>query len=71
MKDKEIQYEIEVEARAMQREAVTTNINKERFISEIRNGLGEEIKEKAGQIEVKKPSFFGRIARFFNRLLKI
>lgn len=41
--DKQTEYEIDIEMRAMQRESVKTDIAKGRFINEIRNGLGEEI----------------------------
>lgn len=57
--DRQTEYEIEIERRAMQRETVTTDIAKSKFINEIRNGLGEEIKKgvitlEEEEVEVKK-----------------
>lgn len=49
--DKQTEYEIEVERRAMQKESVRTELEKEKFVSEILGGLGKEIKEKGGEVK--------------------
>jgi hypothetical protein len=40
-----------------------TLIEKDKFINEMKNGLGKQIKENPGIIKHKKPSFFTRIMR--------
>jgi len=66
--DKQTEYEIDIEMRAMQRESVKTDIAKGRFINEIRNGLGEEIKKGFDSIDEqveskKKTPWYKKVLR--------
>tara|TARA_Y100000389_G_scaffold143075_1_gene141194 strand:+ start:1309 stop:1500 length:192 start_codon:yes stop_codon:yes gene_type:complete len=53
--------EIEREEKLIESDKVRTQINKKKFISEIKSGLGKEIKENAGVIKKKKVGLFRRI----------
>ena len=53
--------EIEREERLMEADKLKTEMSKKKFISEIKSGLGKEIKENAGVIKKKKVGLFRRI----------
>jgi|TARA_R100000908_G_C3652935_1_gene83854 hypothetical protein len=53
--------EIEREERLMEADKLKTEMSKKKFISEIKSGLGKEIKQNAGVVKTKKVSFFRRI----------
>ena len=45
----------------MEADKLKTEMSKKKFISEIKSGLGKEIKENAGVVKTKKVGFFRRI----------
>ena len=53
--------EIEREERLIESDKLKTEMSKKKFISEIKSGLGKEIKENAGVIKKKKVGLFKRI----------
>lgn len=53
--------EIEREERLIEADKLKTELSKKKFISEIKSGLGKEIKENAGVIKKKKVGLFKRI----------
>ena len=53
--------EFEREERLMESDKLKTELSKKKFISEIKSGLGKEIKENAGVIKKKKVGLFRRI----------
>jgi hypothetical protein len=53
--------EIEREERLMEADKLKTEMSKKKFISEIKSGLGNQIKQNAGVVKTKKVSFFRRI----------
>lgn len=53
--------EIEREERLMEADKLKTEMSKKKFISEIKSGLGKEIKENAGVIKKKKVGLFRKI----------
>jgi hypothetical protein len=53
--------EIEREERLIESDKLKTEMSKKKFISEIKSGLGKEIKENAGVIKKKKVGLFRRI----------
>ena len=53
--------EIEREERLMEADKLKTEMSKKKFISEIKSGLGKEIKQNAGVVKTKKVSFFRRL----------
>jgi hypothetical protein len=59
--------EIQREERLIEIEKKKTEIDKKKFINEMRNGLGEEIKQNAGVIKKKK---VGLLKRLFIRIME-
>jgi len=59
--------EIEREERLIESDKLKTEMSKKKFISEIKSGLGKEIKENAGVIKKKKVGLFKRI---FNTIME-
>ena len=53
--------EIEREERLIESDKLKTEMSKKKFISEIKSGLGKDIKENAGVIKKKKVGLFRRI----------
>jgi hypothetical protein len=53
--------EIEREERLMEADKLKTEMSKKKFISEIKSGLGNQIKQNAGVVKTKKVGFFRRI----------
>jgi len=50
--------EVEIELREIIKDKKTTELNKSKFITELKNGLGEEIKNNPGKLTfVKKTKF--------------
>ena len=59
--------EIEREEKFIEYDKLKTELSKKKFISEIKSGLGKEIKENAGVIKKKKVGLFKRI---FNTIME-
>ena len=59
--------EFEREERLIESDKLKTEMSKKKFISEIKSGLGKEIKENAGVIKKKKVGLFKRI---FNTIME-
>jgi hypothetical protein len=57
-------FEIENEKRIMKQEILSTELKKEKFIKEIKTGLGDMIKQEPNKIQ-KKPSFWDKIKKLF------
>jgi hypothetical protein len=55
--------EIRREERLIESDKLKTEIAKDKFIDEIRNGLGEQIKQNAGVVKKKELGFFARLFR--------
>lgn len=55
--------EIKREERLIESEKIKTELAKDKFIDEIRGGLGEQIKQNAGYVKKKKVGFFKRLFR--------
>jgi hypothetical protein len=45
----------------MEADKLKTEMSKKKFISEIKSGLGNQIKQNAGVVKTKKVGFFRRI----------
>jgi hypothetical protein len=54
---------IKREEKLIESDKLKTIINKKKFIKEMRNGLGDEIKQNAGIINKKKEGFFKRLIK--------
>jgi hypothetical protein len=61
MRDRDL---IKDEIRKMQQDAFNTQIKKDKFINEIKNGLGHEILKEPNIVQ-KKPSFWAKIKKMF------
>ena len=59
--------EFEREEKIMESDKIKTELNKKKFIDEIKSGLGQEIKENAGTIKKKKK---GLLKRIFNTIME-
>lgn len=57
-------WEIEQERRKIIQDQMITDFKKEKFIEEIKNGLGQSILEEPNKKQ-KKPSFFSKIKNIF------
>jgi hypothetical protein len=55
--------QFKIEEVGIENDSRKTLIEKDKFINEMKNGLGNEIKENAGVIRHKKPSFLKRIMK--------
>lgn len=56
------EWELELEKRKIVQEALITEHKKNRFIKEIKNGLGEEIIKEPNKV-YKKPSFWEKFKK--------
>jgi len=55
-------WEIEQERRKMLQDSLVTEMKKNKFIDEIKSGLGEQIKKEPNKVH-KKPSLFSRFKK--------
>jgi hypothetical protein len=55
-------WEVELEKRKIKQQELVTEVKKDRFIEDIKNGLGEQIKEEPNKTQ-KKPGFFKRLRK--------
>ena len=62
--NREIEWLIKDSERKMAQEIFITEMRKEKFINEIKDGLGEMIKEQPNTIQ-KKPSFWDKLKALF------
>lgn len=60
-------WEVEKEVKFIKRDKVATDVKKKRFIDEIKNGLGDEIKDKLTPKPKNKGNF---ITRFFKNIFR-
>lgn len=58
------ELEIENELRKIKQNHLVTEVKKDRFIEDIKNGLGEEIKKEPNKIQ-KKPGLLQRLKKIF------
>jgi hypothetical protein len=63
--------EIKKESNGIKLEIKKTNLKKEAFIQEIKNGLGEQIKLNRNKVEIIKPKKISFIKRFISKLYKM
>ena len=63
--------QIKKEENGIRLETKKTNLMKEAFIQEIKNGLGEEIKANPNKIIVNKTPKENIFKRFFTKLMRI
>lgn len=60
------EWEIELESRKMLQDNMVTDMRKNRFIEEIKNGLGEEILKEPNR-KVKKQTIIDKIKKIFSK----
>jgi hypothetical protein len=60
--DNRVEWEIELEKRKILQDSMVTEIKKEKFIKEIKNGLGDLIISEPNKTQ-KKPSFWSKIKK--------
>lgn len=60
------EWEIELESRKMLQDNMVTDMRKNRFIEEIKNGLGEEILKEPNR-KIKKQTIIDKIKKIFSK----
>lgn len=65
MIDRDEEWLIEYEKRLIKQDAFITEMKKNQFIEEIKNGLGDKIKKEPNKIQ-KKPTIFQKLRRIFS-----
>jgi hypothetical protein len=63
--------EIKKEENGIKLETKKTNLRKEAFIQEIKNGLGEQIKSNPNKVTITKPKKVGFFKRFLQKIFKV
>jgi hypothetical protein len=58
-------WEVELEKRKIKQQELVTEVKKDKFIDDIKKGLGERIKEEPNKIQ-KKPGFLTKLKRIFS-----
>jgi len=66
-----IENKIEKEENKIKLELKKTNLKKESFINEIKNGLGDEIKMNPNKFEVMVTPEPNKFTNFFRKIFKI
>lgn len=61
------EWEIELESRKMLQETMITEMRKNKFIDDIKSGLGEDILKEPNKVHKieRKPSFFNKLKKMF------
>lgn len=70
MNDKIINKEIKQAENKIMADMLITEIKKKKFINELKNGLGEEIKKNKNEIIINKKPLYVKFFSFFKRFLK-
>ncbi len=68
--DEEDKDDIHKIKRDIEKDKINTENQKNKFISEIKNGLRDKIKENPCGVEKSKRGFMFRFFKFFNKLFK-
>jgi hypothetical protein len=68
--DSDLSNEINVNIKSEKQLHEKNLLEKKKLILEIKNGLGKEIKEKAGKITIEKPTLLKRFKKFLINLFK-
>ena len=66
--DKLLAKEVQAAEREREMFEYTNNLKKTQFINELKNGLGEEIKEQGGKIVLIKRPWYYKLKTFFKKI---
>lgn len=70
MNDKMINREIRQIENEIMGDKFMTEIRKKKFIGDLKNGLGEEIKNNSNKIKVIKNPWYKKVSNFFKKIFR-
>jgi hypothetical protein len=70
MNDKMIDREIKQIENEMKADLFMTEIRKKKFIGELKNGLGSEIKNNPNQVKFIKQPWYKKVSNFFKKIFR-
>jgi hypothetical protein len=70
MNDKIIDREIKQIENEMKADLFMTEIRKKKFIGDLKNGLGEEIKKNPNQVKIVKQPWYKKVSIFFKKVFR-
>lgn len=70
MNDKMIDREIKQIENQMKGDLFMTEIKKKKFIGDLKNGLGEEIKNNPNRVKRIKTPWYSKVVKFIKRIFK-
>jgi hypothetical protein len=66
--DDEVMRELDEARKEREMLSFKTSLAKAQFIDEMKNGLGDEIKETGNKVEIIKPTFFQKIGKIIKKI---
>lgn len=70
MNDKMINKEIEQIENEMKADMFMTDIRKKKFIGDLKNGLGDEIKKNPNKVKIIKQPWYKKVSNFFKKVFR-
>lgn len=70
MNDKMINREIRQIENEIMGDKFMTEIRKKKFIGDLKNGLGEEIKKNPNKVKVIKNPWYKKVSNFFKKIFR-
>ena len=70
MNDKMIDREIKQIENEMKADMFMTEIRKKKFIGDLKNGLGDEIKKNPNQVKIIKQPWYKKISIFIKKVFR-
>ncbi len=70
MNDKMIDREIKQIENEMKADMFMTEIRKKKFIGDLKNGLGDEIKKNPNQVKIIKQPWYKKVLNFFKKVFR-
>jgi hypothetical protein len=70
MNDKMVNKEIKQIENQMKGDMFMTEIRKKKFIGDLKNGLGEEIKKNPNQVKFIKEPWYKKVSNFIKKIFR-
>lgn len=71
MNDKMVLKEIQQTENQIKADMLMTEMRKKKFISELKTGLGDEIKKNPNTVKIIKKPWFTKVSDFFKKIFKV
>lgn len=68
LSDSELDFEIKYERESMVKETIATAVNKVKFVNEIKQGLGSEIKQKGGRVTIVEKTRYEKFVAWLKKI---